>query len=72
MSSATIRAVLVNGEPRPLEANTTVADLLADLSAGPRGIAVACNEDVVPRSSWATTVLAPGDRVEILDAAQGG
>jgi sulfur carrier protein len=72
MSDAPMRTVLVNGEARPLGANTTVADLLADLSAGPRGIAVARNEDVVPRSAWNTTVLAPDDRVEILDAAQGG
>jgi thiamine biosynthesis protein ThiS len=27
---------------------------------------------VVPRTSWATTAVGPGDRVEVLTATQGG
>jgi sulfur carrier protein len=37
-----------------------------------RGVAVAVNGEVVPRSAWETTGLHPGDRVEVLTAAQGG
>jgi len=37
-----------------------------------KGIAVAVNGEVVPRSAWETTGLHPGDRVEVLTAAQGG
>jgi sulfur carrier protein len=37
-----------------------------------RGIAVALNGEVVPRSAWEVTGLRPGDRVEVLTAAQGG
>ena len=66
------RTVTVNGESRLLGDDTTVADLVRSLGAGPRGIAVARNEDVVPRSAWSATVVAPDDRIEILDAAQGG
>ncbi|MEL7207048.1 MAG: sulfur carrier protein ThiS [Actinomycetota bacterium] len=62
----------VNGEERSVDDGTTVAQLLEVLGAGPRGIAVARNEDVVPRSRWSDAVIEPGDRVEILDAAQGG
>ena len=40
--------------------------------AAPRGIAVAVNGEVVPRSAWEATGLQPGDRVEVLTAAQGG
>jgi sulfur carrier protein len=37
-----------------------------------RRIAVAVNQDVVPRSRFASHPLAPGDRVEILEAVGGG
>lgn len=66
--------VTVNGEPRELAGPTTVADLVADYTRGapPRGVAVAVNADVVPRSGWAARALAAGDRVEVLTAVQGG
>lgn len=37
-----------------------------------RGIAVAINGTVVPRSSWSQTRLADGDDVEIVKIMQGG
>jgi sulfur carrier protein len=37
-----------------------------------RGIAVAVNGEVVPRTAWAGTPLRDGDRVEVLSATQGG
>ncbi len=70
--------VLVNGQERSLEPGTTVADLVASLSLsgtarrGGRGIAVAIDTEVVPRSSWGDTELMPGVRVEVLTAVQGG
>jgi len=65
-------SITVNGEAEHRDADTTVADLVARHRESPRGIAVARNEEVVPRSQWATTVVAEGDRFEILTAAQGG
>lgn len=64
--------VTVNGEVTRVPAGTTVADLVSRLGRGPRGVAVARNREVVPRSAWATTVVDDGDRIEILDAQQGG
>jgi len=64
--------VNVNGEAEDLDAGTTVADLVGRHRDSPRGVAVARNEEVVPRSQWAATVVADGDRFEILTAAQGG
>ncbi len=60
--------VVVNGEARELPDNCTVGTLAPDQ----RGVAVAVNRVVVPRSRWAVALLADGDRVEILEAAQGG
>jgi sulfur carrier protein len=64
--------VTLNGEARTLAAGTTVADLVADLAGDRRGVAVAVNDEVVPRSEWDEHVVAPGDRVEVLKAVQGG
>ena len=63
--------VVVNGEPAEVPAGSTVADLVARMAGGP-GVAVARNDDVVPRSAWACAELAEGDAVEILTAVQGG
>ena len=65
-------AVRLNGEPRDLAAGATVADAVAALTPATSGLAVAVNEDVVPRSRWAEQTLAEGDRVEVLTAVQGG
>jgi sulfur carrier protein len=62
----------VNGEPCRLTDGVTVGAIVDDLGLGRRGVAVAINEEVVPRSSWDGTPLAAKDRVEILNAVQGG
>jgi sulfur carrier protein len=64
--------VLVNGEPADLADGATVHGVVAALGRGPRGIAVAVNGEVVPRSRWDATKLCDDDRVEVLTAAQGG
>jgi sulfur carrier protein len=74
LSVATVE-LSVNGAPAPLPTPPTVAALVAGLTAGGgggRGVAVAVNGEVVPRSVWDATDLRPGDRVEVLTAAQGG
>ncbi|GED08960.1 thiamine biosynthesis protein ThiS [Cellulosimicrobium cellulans] len=69
---------LVNGEPYPLDAPVHLEQLVAALvpayvaDGTPQGVAVAVSDAVVPRGSWATTVVAPGDRIEIVTAVQGG
>ncbi len=70
MSEPLIR---VNGESEPLVA-ATIEVLLAEkaVDTGQRGIAVALNGAVVPRSAWRNTPLKPGDSIEIVRARQGG
>ena len=60
--------VTVNGVPRALPPGSTVARLVPPR----RGVAVAVNGEVVPRSGWERASLRDGDRVEVLTAAQGG
>ena len=66
--------VVVNGEPRELEAGATVEAVLAalELPGGERGVAVAVDAEVVPRGEWRARELSEGARVEVLRAIQGG
>ncbi|WP_037870453.1 sulfur carrier protein ThiS [Streptomyces sp. SPB074] len=64
--------VRVNGAERAVAPGTTLDTLVAGLSRARTGVAAAVNEAVVPRGDWPATVLAAGDRVEILTAVQGG
>jgi sulfur carrier protein len=65
--------VVVNGESRHLPAGATVESLLQELDiALRRGVAVAVEAEVVPRSGWPARALADGERIEIVTAIQGG
>ena len=66
--------VVVNGEPRELDAGATVQAVLAalELPGGERGVAVAVDAEVVPRGEWRARELSEGARVEVLRAIQGG
>jgi sulfur carrier protein len=64
--------VTVNGVPDQMAEGTSVDDVVERLGRGRAGIAVAVNEEVVPRSQWRGAHLRDGDRVEVLTAAQGG
>jgi thiamine biosynthesis protein ThiS len=62
----------MNGEPREVEAGTTVARLIAALQMQPRYLAVERNFELVPRGSHAECVLYEGDQLEIVTLVGGG
>ena len=62
----------VNGTERDLAAGATIDALLAALALRRDGVAVALNDDVVPRAEHLTRTLNDGDRVEIIVAVAGG
>jgi sulfur carrier protein len=64
--------VTVNGTPRDLPADLTLADLVGQLTQSPKGVAAAVNGEVVPRRAWPATALAERDEVEVVTAVQGG
>lgn len=64
--------VRINGEPVQVEAGTHLRALVTERIERVEGVAVARNDEVVPRSEWSDTVVGDGDRIEILVAAQGG
>jgi sulfur carrier protein len=66
--------ILLNGESCELRDGATVNDAV-EASGAPaegRGVAVAVDGEVVPRGEWQATKLSDGQRVEVLQAVQGG
>ena len=64
--------IIMNGFEHEVAPNTNLADLVAIVSTANSGIAVAVNDEVVPRHSWSATPLSSGARIEVLTAVQGG
>jgi thiazole synthase len=65
--------VELNGEPTALPDGATVAAAIeASGAAAQRGVAVAVDGEVVPRSEWDATRLHEGEKIEVLAAIQGG
>ncbi len=64
--------ITLNGQAHQATEPTSVAELVRSISDRETGIAVALNSAVVPRSSWPSTPVAPGDRVDVVTAVQGG
>jgi sulfur carrier protein len=62
----------VNGEPRAFPAPLDLARLLESLALAGKRVAVERNGEIVPRSRYAETPLADGDRLEIVVAVGGG
>jgi thiamine biosynthesis protein ThiS len=71
IAGATI-AIEVNGEPREVPDGASVADLLGLLKLAAPKVAVERNLEIVPRSVWGATRLAPGDRLEVVHFIGGG
>jgi len=64
--------IVINGQPRPVNEGTTVAALIRELGLAGRPVAVERNREVVPRAQHASTVLAAGDRLEVVTFVGGG
>ena len=64
----------VNGVPVQVASGTTIAEVVASLTEqeDAKGVAVAVDRCVIPRSEWATTAARAGSLVEVVGAAAGG
>ena len=64
----------VNGDPVCVGAGCTVADVVTRTLGQdqPRGVAVAVDRCVIPRSEWASTLVRTGAHIEVVTAAAGG
>ena len=64
--------VVANGAPTELPDGSTLTDLLTVLGLGAKWVVAERNGDAVNRADMAGTVLAEGDRVELVRAVAGG
>jgi thiamine biosynthesis protein ThiS len=64
--------LLVNGERASAPDSLTVAGFLQRLGLPDKGVAVERNREIVPKSAYASTLLADGDRIEIVQFVGGG
>ena len=73
--SETVRtpiSIVLNGETRAARAGDTISDLVRALDLDPERLAVELDRRIVKRAQWATTVLAPGATLEIVQFVGGG
>ncbi len=66
--------IIVNGEEKEVDREITVMELLdlMDVKFREIGLAVAINEEVVPKSEYGTRKVKEGDRIEIVQLVGGG
>ena len=64
--------ILVNGQPREIAPDCTVAAVLEQAGLAQKPVAVEVNLELVPRSRHAEHRLAEGDRMEIVTLVGGG
>ncbi len=65
--------IIVNGEVMHVDADTVVSELLQNLGiSDSKGVAIAINEEVVPKSQWSAKMFSPDDQMIIIKATAGG
>jgi sulfur carrier protein len=64
--------VMINGDPRQVEPEQTLAQYLVTLRLEPRAVVVERNGEIVARERLGETPLLEGDRLEIVQMMAGG
>ncbi len=64
--------IIVNGESREFKRESTLLEVLKELSLEGKVMAAAVNMEIVKQNSWNTYKLNDGDKLELLDFVGGG
>jgi thiamine biosynthesis protein ThiS len=64
--------VRVNGVERRFRAGLTISALLGDLEVSTPRVAVERNREIVPKASYASTLIQEGDELEVVEFVGGG
>jgi sulfur carrier protein len=64
--------IIINGKMRFFDQAMSINGLIADLQLDPTQIAIEQNLAIVPCSEYDSTVLAEGDKIEIVQFIGGG
>jgi len=72
MPDAIATAIILNGDPYPLGADTPLTALLERLDMRRGRVAVEINREIVPKADYDATIVRAGDHVEIINFVGGG
>ncbi|MEN8302451.1 MAG: sulfur carrier protein ThiS [Campylobacterota bacterium] len=64
--------IVVNGENREFKSESTLLEILKELSLEGKVMAAAVNMEIVKQDSWNSYKLNDGDKLELLDFVGGG
>lgn len=64
--------ILVNDQILEIHTDFTLCQVLQKLNISEEGIAIAVNENIIPKSRWSATTLSINDKLIIITATQGG
>ncbi len=65
-------SIVLNGKNTQIDDGSTIEKLLQSLDLGNKRLAVEINQQIVPRTEFASYQLQDQDRVEIVQAIGGG
>lgn len=64
--------VFVNNAEVAIESHSTIYELKEQLKLPEKGIAIAINNNLIPKTNWENHLLSENDQVVIIKAACGG
>ena len=64
--------IFLNGASRNVPDNLSASELLLSLDLADKRLALEVNQKIIPRSTFASHAIQPGDKVEIVHAIGGG
>jgi sulfur carrier protein len=62
----------INGRTREIDGPCSIGEIVDGEVADRRGVAVAVDGEVLPRTAWDDSLVTDGTRLEIVGAVQGG
>jgi sulfur carrier protein len=65
--------ITVNQQSYSVSQTCSLQQMIASVLLQPTsGIAIAVNQEIIPKSSWDSYALQPGDNITVIKATQGG
>jgi sulfur carrier protein len=64
--------ITYNGDAITLAETISVTDFIIERKLASKGIAVAINNQIIPKSNWDETIIKENDQLLIITATQGG
>ncbi len=64
--------VTINQQQYQFQENTSLQEAMQSLEIEDAGIALALNEEIIPRTEWTKTILCNADKIIVIGAVAGG